>query len=162
MRIPKSLFMSLVPVSVWLSSRPALEGWTRRVMRGFGAFTMLLMQAKPQTGIESIGKEWQRMFPSDDDVPITKITNETVFAEVHVQCGHRDTGNVRGCHRMMEYDRKMLERIGGQLVILRSQAEPGVPVCQLAIRKAGAPLADLTHAHERAGEEPNPSELANG
>jgi hypothetical protein len=145
--------MSLVPLSVWLSSRPALEGLTRRVMRGFGAFTLLLMRARPQREIEALGKEWQRMFPSDDDVPITKITEDTVFAEIHMRCGHRGSGNVRGCHRMMEYDRKMLERIGGQLVILRSQSEPSVAVCQLAIRKAGAPIDDLVHAHERVGSE---------
>lgn len=154
MRIPKSLFMSLVPLSVWLSSRPAWESRTRQIMRAFGAFTVWLMRAKPQSEIEAIGKEWQRMFPSDDDVPITKITNDTVFAEIHIKCPHRGTGNVRGCHRMMEYDRKMLERIGGQLVILRSQAEPGVSVCQLAIREAGASIVDLTHAHERSAAEP--------
>ncbi len=116
MRIPKSLFMSLVPVSVWLSSRSALETSTRRVMRFLGAFTMLLMRAKPQSEIEAVGNEWQRMFPSSDDIPITKVTDDTVYAEIHIQCGHRGTGNVRGCHRMMEYDRKMLERIGGQLL----------------------------------------------
>jgi hypothetical protein len=130
-------------------------------MRILGAFTLLLMRAKPQTEIEALGKEWQRMFPSNDDVPITKITDDTVFAEIHIRCGHRGSGNVQGCHRMMEYDRKMLERIGGQLVILRSQAEPGVAICQLAIRKAGAPLDDLTHAHERTGAEPKPAHLSN-
>jgi len=93
----------------------------------------------------------------DSDVPITKIADDTVFAEIHIQCGHRGTGNVRGCHRMMEYDRKMLERIGGQLVILRSQAEPGVKICKLAIRKAGASTADLAHAHERTHPRPVPA-----
>ena len=149
MRIPKKLFMALIPLAVWLSSRPELGGRARRVMRAFGSFTMTVMRAKPQLEIEAIGKEWQRMFPSDDDVPITRVSEDTVYAEVHVPCGHRATGNVRGCHRMMEYDRKMLERIGGQLIVLRSQAEPGVEVCQLAIRKAGASVADLTHAHQR-------------
>jgi len=160
MRIPKGLFMSLVPVSVWLSSRPRLTARSRSVMRFFGAFTMLLMRAKPQSGIEAVGKEWQRMFPSDDDVPITKITDDTVFAEIHIQCGHRGTGNVEGCHRMMEYDRKMLERIGGQLVILRSQAEPGVAICQLAIRREDASIADLTHAHERVASRSSTAEVS--
>ena len=162
MRIPRSLFMSLVPVSVWLSSRPTLEAGARRAMRFFGAFTMLLMRAKPQSEIEAVGSEWQRMFPSSDDVPITKVTDDTVYAEIHIQCGHRGTGNVRGCHRMMEYDRKMLERIGGQLVILRSQAEPGVAICKLAIRKADASTDDLTHAHERVERELGPMARLDG
>lgn len=161
MRIPRSLFMSLVPMSVWLSSRPGLAAPSRNVMRLFGAFTMQLMNAKPKSQIEAVGKEWQRMFPSNDDVPITKITEDTVFAEIHIPCGHRGTGNVSGCHRMMEYDRKMLERIGGQLVVLRSQAEPGVTICQLAIRMADASIDDLTPAHERVESKPTRAELAN-
>ena len=150
MRIPRTLFLSLVPISVWLSSRPRLAAVTRWVMRAFGTTTMLLTRARPRTEIDAIGREWQRMFPAADDVPITRVENETVYAEIHIRCPHRGTGNVDGCYRMMEYDRKMLERIGGQLVILRSQAEPGVERCQLAIRKAGAPTADLVHAHLRA------------
>jgi hypothetical protein len=148
-------------MSVWLSGRPDWAARSRNVMRLFGAFTMQLMRAKPQSEIEAVGKEWQRMFPSNDDVPITEITEDTVFAEIHIPCGHRGTGNVSGCHRMMEYDRKMLERIGGQLIILRSQAEPGVAICQLAIRKADASIDDLTHAHERVESQPTRADIAN-
>ena len=150
MRIPKTLFTSLVPLSVWFSGRPQLAGLTRGLMRSFGSVTMFLTRAKPQADLASIGAEWQRMFPSDDLVPITGSDDDTVYAEIHMQCPHRGTGNVSGCHRMMEYDRKMLGRIGGQLVVLRSQAEPGVEICQLAIRQAGPSTADLTAAHERA------------
>ena len=150
MRIPKKLFMALVPVSVWFSSRPRLAGPTRWLMRRFGSVTMFLMRAKPQAELADVAREWQRMFPSNDDVPITGSDEDTVYAEIHVPCPHRGSGNVAGCHRMMEYDRKMLERIGGQLVVLRSQAEPGVQRCQLAIRRAGASTQDLTPAYERA------------
>ena len=154
MRIPKKLFMFLVPLSVWISSRPRFAAQARRVMRAFGGFTMIMMRAKPQVEIEAIGREWQRMFPSDDDVPIVRISEDTIYAEVHVPCGHRGTGNVRGCHRMMEYDRKMLERIGGQFVVLRSQAESGVEVCQVAMRKADVSVEDLVPAHIRAKATP--------
>jgi hypothetical protein len=44
----------------------------------------------------------------------------------------------------------MLEGIGGQFVVLRSQAEPGVEVCQVAMRKADVPVDDLVPAHVRA------------
>jgi hypothetical protein len=150
MRIPKKLFMGLVPVSVWASREPRRAGLSHRMMRMFGSVTMFLLRAKPKSGLEEIGREWQRMFPSNDDVPITGVRNDTVYAEIHIHCPHRGTGNVQGCHRMMEYDRKMLEKIGGQLVVLRSQAEPGVEVCQLAIRKEGAATEDLVPATARA------------
>jgi hypothetical protein len=150
MRIPKKLFMTLVPISVWASRNPARAPLARWLMRMFGSITMWLMQAKPQEQLEDIGLEWQRMFPSNKDVPITGIENDTIRAEIHIHCPHRGTGNVEGCYRMMEYDRKMLEKIGGQLVVLRSQAEPGVKVCKLAIRKEGAPINDLIPATARA------------
>jgi hypothetical protein len=118
-------------------------------MRAFGSFTLGLTRARPQADLEGVAVEWQRMFPSAADVPITRISDDTAYAEVHIPCPHRGTGNVEGCYRMMKYDRKMLERIGGQLVILRSQAEPGVEICQLAIRKVGVTTADLTPAHRR-------------
>ena len=119
-------------------------------MRFFGGVTLWMTKARPQSSIEDVGKEWQRMFPSRKEVPITGVEDSTVYAEIHVKCPHRGTGNVDGCYRMMEYDRKMLERIGGQLVVLRSQAEPGVEVCQVAIRKADVSMDELVPAHIRA------------
>jgi len=150
MRVPKQLFMAIVPVSVWFSSRPWLNFATRPLMRGLAAATMRVRKAQPQTTVEEIGEEWQRMFPSRKGVPITSVENDTVYAEIHITCPHRGTGNVEGCYRMMEYDRKMLERIGGQFVVLRSQAEPGVEVCQVAMRKADVAVDDLVPAHVRA------------
>jgi len=148
-RVPKQLFLALVPVSVWFSSRAWLSGITRSLMRFFGGVTLKMRKAQAQSTVEDVGNEWQRMFPSRKDVPITGVENDTVYAEIHMPCPHRGTGNVEGCYRMMEYDRKMLERIGGQLVVLRSQAEPGVEVCQLAIRKVDVPVDDLVPAHVR-------------
>jgi hypothetical protein len=41
---------------------------------------------------------------------------------------------------MMEYDRKMMEKIGASFVVVRSQAEPGVSHCHIAISKATTDL----------------------
>ena len=149
MRIPKVLFMSLLPVSFLATRRPGRGAFGRSLMRFFGDVTMLLGRARPQTGVEAVGREWQRMFARAEDVPITRVERDTVHAEIHVKCPYRGTGNVEGCFRMMEYDRRMLERIGGQLVVLRSQAEPGVTTCQVAIRTRDAASADLVPAHVR-------------
>jgi hypothetical protein len=148
--VSKRLFTGLVPVSVWFSRQPSLNTITRPLMRLFGSVTLWMTNARPQSSVEDVGKEWQRMFPSPKQVPITGVEDGTVYAEIHTSCPHRGTGNVDGCYRMMEYDRKILERIGGQLVVLRSQAEPGVEVCQVAIRKADVSVDDLVPAHIRA------------
>lgn len=149
MRIPKVLFMSLLPVSFLATRRPGPFG--RWLMHLFGDVTMRLGRARPRTGVEAVGREWQRMFARAEDVPITSIEGDTVRAEIHLRCPYRGSGNVDGCYRMMEYDRRMLERIGGQLVVLRSQAEPGVEICQLAIRTQDAGTEDLVPAHVRVG-----------
>ena len=112
---------------------------------------MALKTAQPQPDVAAVAREWQRMMPSRKMVPIIEETPDTVIAEIHAQCPYRGTGNVHGCQRMMEYDRKMLETIGGELVVLRSQAEPGVSVCQVALRRKGADLSDLVPAHVRSG-----------
>jgi hypothetical protein len=139
MRVPKQLFMAIMPVSVWFSSRPWLNFATRPLMRGLAAATMRVRKARPQTTVEEIGEEWQRMFPSRKGVPITGVENDTVYAEIHITCPHRGTGNVEGCYRMMEYDRKMLEDIGGQFVVLRSTTWCRL-MCGLAVAIRNHPL----------------------
>jgi len=151
MRIPRVLFLSLLPVSYLATRRPGRGRFGRLLMHVFGDVTTVVGRARPQTGIEAVGREWQRMFARAEDVPITRIEGDTVHAEIHIKCPYRGSGNVDGCFRMMEYDRRILERIGGQLVVLRSQAEPGVEVCQLAIRPRDAATADLVPAHVRVG-----------
>ncbi len=140
MRTPKRLFMAIVPVSVWLSSRRWLNHVTRPVMRGLASATIRMRNARPQSTIEGIGDEWQRMFPSRKGVPITRVENETVYAEIRMPCPHRGTGNVDGCYRMMEYDRKMMEKIGSKFIVVKSQAEAGVSHCQIAISKSTTDL----------------------
>ncbi len=91
------------------------------------------------------------MFPSKETNYIKSIEHASAYAEVRIQCPLRGTGDATACYRLMEYDRAMLEKIGGQLVVLRSQAEPGVEVCEVALRLQGANTDDLIPAHKRAG-----------
>jgi hypothetical protein len=149
MRIRRWLFWSLIPISVWSTRDPRRTALGRRLMRGLGALTLSVRRARRQTSLDGIGREWQRMFPDPAEHPITKVENGTVHAEIRTRCPYRGTGNVEGCYRMMEYDRRMVEKIGGQFVVLRSQAEPGVTACQVALRPPGAPIDDLVPAHAR-------------
>ena len=89
------------------------------------------------------------MFPLQRMQKITNMNEDTVYAESHVWCPLRGSGDVHACYKMMEFDRCMIETIGGQFVVLRSQAEPGVKICKIAIRKSGKSTKDLIHAHER-------------
>jgi hypothetical protein len=151
----KALWKPLLHASVWATRTPARHRLVgRRLERLLGGLTVALKQARPQNDVSSLAREWQRMMPSPKMVPIIEERADTVVAEIHAACPYRGSGNVHGCHRMMEYDRKMLETIGGELVVLRSQAEPWVSVCQVALRRKGVRLDDLTPAHVRAGDTP--------
>lgn len=153
MKVYAKLFNRLNSMTVWLTSRPSLNPVSRPVMRALGAATLWMKKGRPQTSVEGLAEEWQRMFPSRKMVPIREIRDDTIIAEITSYCPYRGSGKLDGCYRMMEYDRKMLETLGGEMVVLRSQAEPGVSCCKLAIRPRGAGMDDLVPAHLRAGAE---------
>ncbi|MEM9461892.1 MAG: hypothetical protein AAGF11_47475 [Myxococcota bacterium] len=142
-----------VVASLARSSRHRVTRW---LTRSLAVFTLAVRGGRRKNDVRAVGNEWQRMFPSGKMVPIVGIDDTTVRAEIHTKCPLRGTGDTAACYRMMEYDRRLLERIGGQLVVLRSQAEPGRTHCEVAIRVAGAPVADLIPAHRltasRAGQ----------
>lgn len=78
-------------------------------------------------------EEWQRMPPSRKMVPITSIDGDTVHAEIRSECPYRGSGNVEGCYRMMEYDRKMMKKTGSAFIVVSSQAEPVFPIAMMLL-----------------------------
>jgi len=132
-----------------LAPKPGLAFLTQGFMRLSAWYSLTLKHGQPKTSLRDVVYEWQRMFPSVDINRIVSIDEYTAHAEVHVQCPLRGTGDVMACYRVMEYDRAMLEIIGGQLVVLKSQAEPGVEVCEVALRLQGANILDLIAVHQR-------------
>ncbi len=145
----KNLFNTLIYASHWLTETKYRNLLGRPVMRFLGGVTLLLKNGKRKETIEQIAKEWQKMFPSKKVVPIVKNEAETIFAEIRVLCPYHGSGNVDGCYRMMEYDRKMMETIGADFVVLRSQVEPGVEHCLVAITKEIETRDDLTPIHKK-------------
>lgn len=125
-------------------------GWMRRLARA----TVRGKRIAPAGDLPALGAAWQRGFPSAKQVPIQSVDERTVIAEIQTPCPLRGTGDTRACWRMMEYDREVARAAGGEFVVLRSQAEPGVTACRVALRRAGADLSDLVPAHVRA---PNPT-----
>ena len=136
-------------IMVSIPARLKLLSTTKHLMRFNAKLALLVRRGRRMHDIEKIGNEWKRMFPLERMQNITTVNEDTVYAETHTWCPLRGTGDVQACYRMMEFDRCMLETIGGQLVVLQSQAEPGVKVCKIAIRKSGISTKDLIPAHER-------------
>lgn len=144
---------ALLAVSAGLARHPMLWPVSRAWSRWLAAMTIQrrkICQASRQ--ISDLGMAWQQGFPSPKQVPIEAVTAETVFARIETPCPLRGSGRTAACWRMMEYDRAVAAAAGGQFVVLQSQAEPGVTLCRVALRMAGAEMSDLIPAHVRAPE----------
>ena len=123
------------------------------------AFVRMTQLVRGRRSVEpnaaALGEEWERLLASKRTAHVTSVepatatTPETAFGEISVHCPLRGTGDVHACHRLMAYDRGLVEAAGGQFVVLESQAQPGRTTCRIAIRRAGESVADLTPAHEK-------------
>lgn len=103
----------------------------------------------------SLGAEWERLLGNKRAAHVTSVTSATAqtpataFGEIAIRCPLRGTGDVAACHRLMGYDRALLEAAGGTLVVLESQASVGVTKCRVAIRRSGERVDDLPPAFSR-------------
>jgi len=148
-RLIKASVGASLAVSAWFARRPRFNAVTSALMRAMARLAIRTKGIREARDAADLGAQWQRAFPSAKQVPIRRIENDTVYAEIHTPCPLRGTGDVHACHRMMEFDRAVASHAGGQFVVLRSQAEPGRTWCEVALRRGGLPLTDLTPAHER-------------
>jgi hypothetical protein len=144
----RNLMQFMLRISAFLARRsePLSRAWMRRLARA----TVQGKRIGPAADMAALGAAWQRGFPSAKQVPITSVSADTVLAEIQTRCPLRGSGDTTACWRMMEYDREVARAAGGEFVVLRSQAEPGVSTCQVALRRTGANLSDLSPAHIRA------------
>jgi hypothetical protein len=99
-----------------------------------GTLAARLRGVAPTKDAAELGRWWQLAFAAKKEVPITSVDAEAAFGEIHTPCPLRGSGDLEACHRMMAYDRAYMARAGADFVVVRSQAEPGVTVCQIAIR----------------------------
>lgn len=130
----------------WAVFQPVSLTWSRLLAR-------LIIQRtgiRPVADLPALGRAWQQSFPSARQVPIETITADTVYARIETPCPLRGSGRISACWRMMEYDRAVAHAAGGQFIVLQSQAEPGVTVCRVALRRTGTATDDLMPAHIRA------------
>jgi hypothetical protein len=142
---------ALLKALAFPARRPALVPLCNALTHALAALTVNAKRITPADSVAALGPAWQRSFPSKKQVPIESVSDTTVIAQIHTPCPLRGTGDVQAYHRMMAFDREVLRRVGGQFVVLQSQAEPGVTVCRVAMRLQDQSLEGLVAAHERVG-----------
>lgn len=134
-------------IVAWPNRHERLAFVSAPLMRIMARAAMRRARVAPASDLPDLFAKWQRSSPALEDYRLTRIAGETVYAEIHSQCALRGSGDVAACHRMMEYDREVMRALGGELVVLESQATPGRTFCTVAMRAAGASMADFTPAH---------------
>ncbi|MCR9143727.1 MAG: hypothetical protein NXI24_15880 [bacterium] len=122
---------------------PLMRFYARKTMRIQG-----VQPPGPDADIETIALEYQRMFPTKRMYEIVDIKDDTAYFDIHVQCPLRGTGDAMACHRLMQYDRSMADRLGVNFRVLESQSVSGADTCRVAIRRHGLPVSDLPEPHE--------------
>lgn len=147
--IQLKIFKGFVHFTAAVAQTP-FDGFSKVLMRTLANINLAMNGAKAQSDLPAVAVEWKRMFPiNPDQMPVTKVTDDTVFMEIREYCPLREKG-IEACNRLMEFDRQTLGKLGAQLVVLRSQAEKeGVTVCQLALRKPGADVSDLKSIYDQ-------------
>ena len=93
---------------------------------------------RPQESLTKLSQTWMAMMPPNDQefFRVTEVTKEAAYAEIHLNCPLRGTGDGKACHALMNYDRSLMKAVGGQLEVLESQATSGKAFCRLAIRRS--------------------------
>ena len=106
--------------------------------RALAWLNVLVNGHRPKEALTELGQTWVAMMPPNDQelFRITEVTDEAAFAEIHLNCPLKGSGDGQACHVLMNYDRSLMKAVGGQLEVLESQATSGKTFCRLAIRRA--------------------------
>ncbi len=98
----------VLAVSAWMARQERLSAVTEAFMNALARATIRSKRIREVDTLEALGAQWQRGFPSAKQVPITAVTADTVFAEIHTPCPLRGTGDVGACYRMIQFDREVV------------------------------------------------------
>lgn len=145
------VFNIVLRVLAFFAQRSYLDSLTRWATRQAASLNVYLNKPQPSDQLAPLAEAWQSMMPPDGQefFKLEKITADTAYAQIHLHCPLRGTGDVNACHKLMNYDRELMRTVGAQLVVLESQSNSGKPFCRLAIRPLGQDASDLIPAHQR-------------
>lgn len=143
-----SVFMFGLRIYAFFSRRRTFKGFTRFLTRQAALLNIRLNRPKPGHTPQELAERWQQLMPPDaqDQFVISRADDHTAEVLIKIHCPLRGTGDNHACHKLMNYDRTLMEQVGGQLIVRSSQSNSGEPHCLLAIRKAGADVSDLEPA----------------
>ncbi len=143
------VFTAILKVIAFFGRRRRFNGITRFLTSISAKLNIVLNKPTVGDNVSELAKSWQEMMPPDgrEYFPIQEIKGNTAYTEIHLHCPLRGTGEVQACFKLMNYDRQLMDAIGGQLIVLESQSNSGKNFCRLAIRKKGESVEDFIPTH---------------
>ena len=143
------VFSATLKLLAFLGQRSAFNGLTYRLTTWVANLNLYLNKPPRSKSAADLAKTWKSLMPPDgqDHFKISNVDEQTAYTEIHLHCPLRGTGNTEACYKLMNYDRTLMEQVGGQLIVLESQSNSGNNFCKLAIRSAKADTSDLKPAH---------------
>ena len=120
-----------------ISRHRVLGPLARPLTRALAWLNVRINGHRAQESLAALGQTWMAMMPPNDKelFRITEVTEEAAYAEIHLNCPLRGTGDGQACHALMNYDRSLMKAVGGQLEVLESQATSGKTFCRITIRR---------------------------
>lgn len=150
--VEKQFVFNLILKLLYFLTKFSITRWTIVPITSLLARINLKLNKPAKTDdIARIAETWKVLMPPDgqDYFKISTITEDTAYVEIHLECPLRASGNVNACHAFMNYDRELMNNIGGNLIVLESHSNSGKQYCTLAIRKLNDEVFDLIPAHLR-------------
>ena len=145
------VFTTVLRMLSFLARRSYLDGLTQWVTRMVAQLNLLLNKPPRSESPSELAETWRNLMPLDgqENFTIEAVDDKTAYTQIHLHCPLRGTGDVHACYKLMNYDRALMRKVGGELIVLESQSNSGKPYCRLAIRPLGGSTTDLVPAHER-------------
>lgn len=146
-----STFVRVLKILAFFSRRRIFDRFTCVLTKKNAILNIRLNNPIITNNVSDLAETWKKLMPSDGQhlFKITELSENTAYAEIHLHCPLRGTGDVEACHKLMNYDRTLMEKVGGELVVLESQSNSGKNYCSLAIREKGENMNDLIPTHKK-------------
>lgn len=147
----QKVFNQSLGILARISQRRSLDSITLGLTTFLARVNLYLNRPTVSESLKQLGESWLGLMPPDGQhfFKVEDPTENTIHTQIHLKCPLRGTGDVEACYKLMNYDRKLVDAVGGQLVVLESQANSGKSYCRLALRPKGADVSDLIPAHQQ-------------
>jgi hypothetical protein len=155
-RLLGRLFQLGLRLNATLTRTPGVRALEQRVLTPLFVRLTRWIRGRPTlaAGPEALGREWERLLGDRRYARVTHVDETTAYGEIIGECPLRGSADLAACHRLMAFDRGLLDPLGAHFIVLVSQAEPGHETCQIAIRPHPHPVDDLIPAHRIARRQP--------